>query len=83
MWPTDMADCGCRWFIRSPPAGCRRWHVVNEFLEEVLARGDVWFAPMEEIAAHVKTVADAGEYDPRVVRVPQYDGPVSPVPPHN
>lgn len=60
-----------------------RWHVVNEFLEEVLARGDVWFAPMEEIAAHVKTVADAGEYDPRVVRVPQYDGPVSPVPPHN
>jgi len=60
-----------------------RWHVVAEFLEEILARGDVWFAPMEQIAAHVKSVTDAGNYQPRVVRVPQYDGPVSPVPPRN
>ncbi|MGI9412834.1 MAG: polysaccharide deacetylase family protein [Hyphomicrobiales bacterium] len=58
-----------------------RWHVFAEFLEEVLECGDVWFAPMEEIAGHVRTLTDAGDYVPRTVRVPQYGGPVSPVPP--
>lgn len=37
-----------------------RWEVVHRFLEQVLKRGDVWFAPMEEIAAHVRTVVDKG-----------------------
>ena len=58
-----------------------RWHVFAEFLREILDRGDVWFAPMEEIADHVRSVEASGDYQPRVVRVPQYDGPVSPVPP--
>jgi peptidoglycan/xylan/chitin deacetylase (PgdA/CDA1 family) len=56
-----------------------RWHVVAEFLEEVLARGNVWFAPMEEIAAHVAKVTREGSYSPRRVAMPQYDGPVRPV----
>ncbi len=53
-----------------------RWEVVAGFLEEVLADGDVWFAPMEEIAAHVRKVTQTGEYVPRVVDMPPYAGPV-------
>jgi hypothetical protein len=53
-----------------------RWHVFTEFLEKVLARGDVWFAPMEEIAAHVNNLVASGTYAPRIVEMPQYDGPV-------
>jgi peptidoglycan/xylan/chitin deacetylase (PgdA/CDA1 family) len=53
-----------------------RWHVVSEYLEEVVARGDVWFAPMEEIAAHVRDVIAKGLYTPREIPMPQYDGPV-------
>ena len=49
-----------------------RWDVVAGFLEEVLNRGDVWFAPMEEIAAHVENVTLDGTYTPRRVTMPQY-----------
>jgi len=49
-----------------------RWEIVAEFLENVLDRGDVWFAPMEEIAAHVEAVTASGEYTPRRVAMPQY-----------
>jgi peptidoglycan-N-acetylglucosamine deacetylase len=53
-----------------------RWEVVAQFLKTVLARGDVWFAPMEEIAAHVEAVIASGEYTPRHVVMPQYHAPV-------
>lgn len=53
-----------------------RWEVVANFLEQVLARGDVWFAPMEEIAAHVRKVSDGTTYTPRRVTMPQYSAPV-------
>lgn len=53
-----------------------RWDVVAEFLQEVIAKGDVWFAPMEEIAAHVLNVTASGDYTPRHVTMPPYDGPV-------
>ena len=56
-----------------------RWEVVNEFLTEVLSRGDVWFAPMEEIAAHIRAVTAAGTYVPRRDSLPYYHGPVSAV----
>jgi peptidoglycan/xylan/chitin deacetylase (PgdA/CDA1 family) len=54
-----------------------RWDHVARFLERQVARGDVWFAPMEEIAAHVMAVAASGEYVPRRVAVPPYPGPVT------
>jgi hypothetical protein len=57
-----------------------RWDVVATFLEEILSRGDVWFASMEEIAAHVDAVSRSGEYSPRVEKLPQYAGPVSAIP---
>jgi len=53
-----------------------RWHVFAEFLEKLVAQGDVWFAPLEEIAAHVKTLIDQGKYSPRVETIPQYDEPI-------
>lgn len=53
-----------------------RWHVVKEFLENVMTRGDVWFAPMEDIAAHVRSCVDDGKWAPRIDRVPFYEQPV-------
>ncbi|MEM6490094.1 MAG: polysaccharide deacetylase [Pseudomonadota bacterium] len=35
-----------------------RWRLVEAWLEDVLTRGDCWFAPLEAIAAHVATQAD-------------------------
>jgi hypothetical protein len=49
---------------------------VHRFLEGVLDRGDVWFAPMEEIAAHVLKVTAEGAWTPRVDRLPYYAEPV-------
>lgn len=54
-----------------------RWEVVAEFLETVLERGDVWFARMEDIAAHIENLVQAGEYTPRRVTMPQYTDPVT------
>lgn len=53
-----------------------RWEVVHRFLEQVLLRGDVWFAPMEEIAAHVRRVVENGSWSPRIDRLPFYTQPV-------
>jgi len=52
-----------------------RWHEVHGFLEEALSRGDVWFAPMEEIAAHVRRAVADG-YNIRRDRQPNYAAPV-------
>lgn len=57
-----------------------RWHVFQEFLESVVSRGDVWFAPMEEIAAYAREQIDAGKHTPRVELLPQYPEPVGRVP---
>jgi hypothetical protein len=54
-----------------------RWDVMSEFLEEVLDRGDVWFAPMEDIAAHVNQVIESGTFTPRRVTLPMYNEPVT------
>lgn len=53
-----------------------RWHVVHGFLEQALDRGDVWFAPMEDIAAHVLKVVAEGTWSPRIDRLPHYRAPV-------
>lgn len=41
-----------------------RWRVVEHWLETVLAHPDVWFAPLEDIAAHVQHLRDRGEWAP-------------------
>jgi peptidoglycan-N-acetylglucosamine deacetylase len=41
-----------------------RWRVVERWLETVLSRADVWFAPLEKIAAHVQHLRDSGAWSP-------------------
>lgn len=53
-----------------------RWHFFAEFLSEVRKQTDVWFAPLEDIAANVKSEVVGGNYNPRVESIPQYPGPV-------
>jgi peptidoglycan/xylan/chitin deacetylase (PgdA/CDA1 family) len=54
-----------------------RWHFFSEFLAEVRERNDVWFAPLEDIAEHVKSQVAAGQYQPRIEQIPQYTAPVN------
>jgi peptidoglycan-N-acetylglucosamine deacetylase len=53
-----------------------RWDAMAQFLEKLQARGDVWFAPMEDIAAHVSQLVASGAWTPMRDTVPQYAGPV-------
>lgn len=52
-----------------------RWRVVERWLEGVLARGDVWFATLEQIADHLDGLAAAGHAF-RTEHLPYYDRPV-------
>ena len=54
-----------------------RWRQVEKWLENVLANRDVWFAPLSEIAAHVRRHATTGESTVRRDRLPYYDTPPS------
>jgi hypothetical protein len=45
-------------------------------IEHMQANGGVWFATMAEIAAHVKTLVDSGEWAPRRERLPYWTTPV-------
>jgi peptidoglycan-N-acetylglucosamine deacetylase len=40
------------------------------------SKGQVWFATLEGIAAHVKRVIADGFWTPRIDRLPYYDGPI-------
>ncbi|MCK0196632.1 polysaccharide deacetylase [Ancylobacter sp. 6x-1] len=53
-----------------------RWHEAARFLEEIVARGDVWLAPMEDIAAHLRMLVATGSYAPRIELIPQYQAPI-------
>src|SRR5262245_5164100 len=46
-----------------------------KLVETMLARGDVWFATLDEIARHVGSCIHAGTYVPRVVSLPFYGAP--------
>lgn len=58
-----------------------RWLRVERMIDEMLETGDVWFATMEQIAQHVRSLTDAGTYEPRVDRVPYYETSQLPDPP--
>lgn len=49
-----------------------RWRQVEQWLEHTLKTKSVWFAPLEEIIAHVKQVSDNGSYTPRIENLPYY-----------
>ncbi len=52
-----------------------RWRLVEKWLEDVLDTHDVWFAPLEDIYAHVKSIKEAGASTIRTEYLPYYDGP--------
>jgi peptidoglycan-N-acetylglucosamine deacetylase len=53
-----------------------RWAQVEKWLEHTLKTKKVWFAPLEDIIAHVKSVSDGGQYLPRVEQLPYFKKPV-------
>ncbi|WP_122072356.1 polysaccharide deacetylase [Pseudophaeobacter sp. EL27] len=53
-----------------------RWRQVEAWLETVLNLGDVWFAPMHEIAAHVRAEAAKDPNAVRIENLPYYTKPV-------
>ena len=53
-----------------------RWEKVIELIDYMNNKGDVWFARMEDIAAHVYQCILDGSYKPRVDQLPYYSGPV-------
>ena len=55
-----------------------RWRVVRQFLVNILEHNDVWFAPMEDIADHVKRVTESGDWQPRIDTIPYYNSTVIP-----
>ena len=50
-----------------------RWRLVEQWLEKTLNTHDVWFAPLEEIQAHIQKQRENGDYKPRIETLPYYD----------
>lgn len=55
-----------------------RWSRVERMIAEMQASGQVWFATLEEIANHIRSITAAGTYRPRIDRLPYYRGPQRP-----
>lgn len=50
-----------------------RWLEVERMIDYMRGTGDVWFASMEEIVAHVTAETDRGAYEPRKDILPYHD----------
>ncbi|WP_439815983.1 polysaccharide deacetylase family protein [Zavarzinia sp. CC-PAN008] len=53
-----------------------RAQATARLIRHMQDKGGVWFATMEEIAAHVRSLQAAGTWSPRVDRMPYYTGPI-------
>ena len=51
-----------------------RWQRVEQMIEYMMDTGDVWFATLEDIARHTKTVTASGRYAPRRDSLPHSHG---------
>jgi peptidoglycan/xylan/chitin deacetylase (PgdA/CDA1 family) len=51
-----------------------RAHEMHALVQHMRKKGKVWFARMEDIAAHVRKVIKTGEWTPRIDRMPYYKG---------
>ena len=54
-----------------------RWRLVDQWLEQTLETKNVWFAPLHEICAHVRSVHESGQAKIRTEKLPYYGGPQS------
>jgi peptidoglycan/xylan/chitin deacetylase (PgdA/CDA1 family) len=57
---------------------CEAWVGLIEHMQ---ARGGVWFATLEAIAAHVRRAAAEGTWHPRIDRLPYWERPLAGIPP--
>jgi peptidoglycan/xylan/chitin deacetylase (PgdA/CDA1 family) len=53
-----------------------RADAVLELIEYMVGKGDVWFAPLSEIAAHIRKLVESGAWRPRLDRLPFWEAPV-------
>ena len=53
-----------------------RFEAIAALFEYIVDKGDVWIAPLRDIAAHVDGLVASGAWAPREDRLPQYPGPV-------
>jgi peptidoglycan/xylan/chitin deacetylase (PgdA/CDA1 family) len=49
---------------------------IAKLIEYMHTKGQVWFATLEDIAAHVQRVIADGTWAPRIDRLPYYEGPI-------
>ena len=56
-----------------------RWQRIEQMIEEMQDTGEVWFATLEEIATHCRTLHDTGDVTLRRQELPLYGG-TSPLP---
>ncbi|PPR19622.1 MAG: Peptidoglycan deacetylase [Alphaproteobacteria bacterium MarineAlpha10_Bin2] len=50
---------------------------VADWIEQLIDKGKVWFATVEEIAAHVKACRDDGSWQPQIENMPYYEGRIA------
>jgi peptidoglycan/xylan/chitin deacetylase (PgdA/CDA1 family) len=60
-------------FVSGRLARCMR---IETMIEDILSRGDVWFAPLQDIARHVQSCIADGRWSPRIDQLPYYSGMV-------
>ncbi len=53
-----------------------RFEAIGELLDYMHGKGDVWFATLAEITAHIEALIAAGDWTPRTDELPQYPGPL-------
>jgi len=53
-----------------------RAQAMVELMEYMQAKGDVWFATMQDIAKHIRGLIDSGAWSPRVENLPFWTEPV-------
>jgi peptidoglycan-N-acetylglucosamine deacetylase len=57
-----------------------RWDAAVGMIEYMRDKGEVWFARLDEIAAHARRCLDDGSWTPRVDRLPFFTGPLPGIP---
>lgn len=64
-------------FVSGRAARC---DAMIELIQYMMAKGGVWFARMDEIAAHARKCFADDSWTPRIDRLPFFDGPLDIVP---
>jgi hypothetical protein len=64
-------------FVSGRAARC---DAMIELIRYMRAKGQVWFARMDEIAAHARKCIADGSWTPRIDRLPFFEGPLDIVP---